>query len=226
MCNVRLEQVSCGILDQVSMCVRSGESVALLGRSGAGKSTLLKVIAGLLPYQGLVCIGDCISNSLPPHRRRLGYLSQNLHLFPHLSVANNVLLAMAFGFDGEGARRERVSEALRLTHADHIANRRPDMLSGGERQRAALARCLVKRPRLLLLDEPFSSLDPETKRLLWLELDQLRRRFAITMLIVTHDPAEASALADRTIHLNQGRLLTCATETVSETQSAVGNILE
>jgi len=203
---VRLEGISCRALVDMGLSVAEGEAVAILGPSGAGKSTLLKIVAGLLPHTGEVFFDDRPARALPPHKRRLGYLSQDLHLFPHLSVAGNVRLALLFGFDGTEPRRDRIDEALRLARADHLATRWPATLSGGERQRAALARCLSRRPRLLLLDEPFSSLDADTKRGLWSDMTDLRRQLGMTALIVTHDPAEAAALADRILVLRDGRL--------------------
>jgi len=208
---VRLDTVSCRVLRALSLSVAEGEAVAILGSSGAGKSTLLKLVAGLLPHAGEVWLDGRSAHALPPHERRLGYLSQDLHLFPHLTVAGNVRLALLFGGeDGDedgGGRRKRIDEVLRLARAEHLAARRPGTLSGGERQRAALARCLARRPRLLLLDEPFSSLDADTKRLLWADVTDLRRRLGMTALIVTHDPEEAAALADRILVLREGRLV-------------------
>ncbi|SDF07036.1 ABC transporter ATP-binding protein [Rhodospira trueperi] len=203
---VLLENVSCRVLASLSLTVADREAVAILGPSGAGKSTLLKVVAGLLPHAGEVFLDGQPARARAPHGRQLGYLSQDLHLFPHLTVAGNVRLALLFGFDGPERRRDRVDEALHLARADHLAARRPATLSGGERQRAALARCLARRPRLLLLDEPFSSLDADTKRLLWADVTEVRRRVGMTALIVTHDPEEAAALADRVLVLRDGRL--------------------
>ena len=206
MSEIRLQGISCRKLERLDLSVATGESVAILGSSGAGKSTLLKVIAGLLPHTGQLSFDGVSVASLSAHQRDLGYLSQDLHLFPHLTIASNLRLALLFGFDQRGTRTQRINEALRLTQASHLAKRYPRHLSGGERQRAALARCLVRQPTLLLLDEPFCSLDRETKLALWQDLNHLRRRLAITMLIVTHDPQEAEVLADRTVYLSDGQL--------------------
>lgn len=206
MFDLRLEGVANAVLAPLDLTVRPGEAVAVLGPSGAGKSTLLKIVAGLLPHQGRIFFDGCDLTGLPPHRRGIGYMSQDLHLFAHLSVANNLHLPLLFGGLAPAARTARVAETLRLCAIDHRATRRPASLSGGERQRAALARALVMRPRLLLLDEPFANLDPATKAILWREVDALRRRLGMTALIVTHDPQEAAALADRSIRLSDGTL--------------------
>ncbi|TCO73251.1 ABC transporter ATP-binding protein [Rhodovulum euryhalinum] len=206
MSGLRLEGVANAVLAPLDLTVRPGEAVAVLGPSGAGKSTLLKIVAGLLPHRGRVLLGGGELTGLPPHRRGIGYMSQDLHLFPHLSVANNLHLPLVFRGLDRAARAARVAETLALCAIDHRASRRPASLSGGERQRAALARALVCRPRLLLLDEPFANLDHATRGALWREVDALRRRLGITALIVTHDPAEAAALADRSVRIADGTL--------------------
>ncbi|GEO80171.1 ABC transporter ATP-binding protein [Pararhodospirillum oryzae] len=201
-----LDRVANAVLGPLDLRVGAGEAVAVLGPSGAGKSTLLKIIAGLLPHEGDVRFDDRVMTRVPAHRRAVGYMSQDLHLFPHLSVEQNVRLALWFDREAAGERRARARETLALCAIDHRATRRPATLSGGERQRAALARALARRPRVLLLDEPFGSLDPATRRTLWTEVGALRQRLGMTMLLVTHDPEEAEVLADRTIHLRDGRL--------------------
>ena len=202
---IRPDHVSCRILSEVSLTVAKGEAVAIVGPSGSGKTTLLKVVAGLVPYRGHVFFDGRPMERVPPYRRSLGYLSQDLHLFPHLTVAGNVGLPLLFHGSG-GARRARIAEALHLARAEHLAARWPATLSGGERQRAAIARCLARKPDLLLLDEPCSSLDEETKTGVWEEIDTLRRTLGLTAMIVTHDMREAAALADRTIHVRDGRV--------------------
>jgi ABC-type sulfate/molybdate transport systems ATPase subunit len=173
---LQLEAVTHAVLGPVNLAVADGEAVAVLGPSGAGKSTLLKIIAGLLPYQGrLTFDGQCMAE-IPAHQRCIGYLSQDLHLFPHLSVENNVRLTLLFDPASAGRRRERAQQALNLCAIAHCATRWPGTLSGGERQRAALARALARQPRLLLLDEPFSRLDRPTKQALWAEIGRLRLR--------------------------------------------------
>jgi ABC-type sugar transport system ATPase subunit len=218
--DIRFESVQCRLLHNINFSIKDGESVAILGPSGAGKSTLLKVTAGLLPHKGQIFFDGHSIERLPSHKRRLGYLSQDLHLFPHLNVENNIRLALMFGFNArlldsntslfgltaKESRSHRIAHALALTRASHLAKCKPAELSGGERQRAALARAIAHHPKLLLLDEPFSNLDCENKKALWQDLNQLRVDKGMTMLIVTHDKEEAAYLADRILYVHQGEL--------------------
>ncbi|WP_221792947.1 ABC transporter ATP-binding protein [Oceanobacter mangrovi] len=207
MTHIRLDNIGCRILAGLSLHVDSGQAVAILGPSGSGKSTLLKVIAGLLPASGKLYFDHQDISKQSPHQRGLAYLSQDLHLFPHLSVKRNLWLALLFGCPKGINKRERIRQALIQARAEHLAERWPTQLSGGERQRVALARCLARQPGLMLLDEPFSSLDPANKQALWQELDQLRRQLGMTLILVTHDPLEAQALADRVYNMAGGQLL-------------------
>jgi len=213
MSDLCIQDMSCRKLDGLCLTVKSGESVAILGASGEGKSTLLKVIAGLLDYQGIVSFdGQCVAK-LATYKRSLGYLSQDLNLFPHLNVMSNIRLALLFSVNKKRSHIQQIQHILALTHASHLAKCYPNELSGGEQQRAALARCLVRQPALLLLDEPFANLDQNTKFSLWHELNDLRRTLAMTMLIVTHDPDEAAILADRVFYLSDGKLYECVNNT-------------
>lgn len=185
---------------------------AVLGRSGSGKSTLLRLIAGFEPpFSGKIWLdGQLLSEArhvrVPPHKRRLAMLFQDLALWPNLDVLNNVRLGLA-GADIESkAKRDRALEALRLCGLEALAQRKPAALSMGQQQRVALARVLVVRPTLLLLDEPFSSLDPILKQRLFSEISSLVRQFATTLLLVTHDPADALALCTNAIVLQDGRI--------------------
>lgn len=194
---IRLEKVSTRILKEVDLTISEGEFFVLLGPSGAGKSTLLQVIAGLLPCRGGIFFnGDCI-NGLPPHRRRVGYLFQDLLLFPHLTVKGNLQLAMAHLKLHRTAATGKISEILDRFGILPLADRYPSQMSGGEKQRAALARAIATDPRILLLDAPFSSLDLENAARLRTELKAHQRHFRITTLFVTHHWEEARQLADR-----------------------------
>mgnify|MGYP000970320542 CR=1 FL=1 len=182
----------------------AGEILAVVGPSGAGKSTLLRLLAGLLrPDAGRVALGPGVlldtagRIDVPPHRRGLGLLFQDCRLFPHLTLARNVAYAAAPGQD-PAAWLERLGIA-------HLAGRRPHQVSGGERQRAALGQALARQPRALLLDEPFSSLDLETRLGLRRDFADLVRRAHIPVVHVTHDLGEALALADRILALERGR---------------------
>ncbi|HJX62273.1 MAG TPA: ATP-binding cassette domain-containing protein, partial [Dehalococcoidia bacterium] len=172
------------------------EIAVLFGPSGAGKSLTLQAIAGILrPDKGLVRVNGLTAFdssagiNLPPQERRIGYVPQGYALFPHLTVAHNV----GYGLSGLDRRRraERVQEMVRLLGLDGLEERRPRELSGGQQQRVALARALVFRPRLLLLDEPFAALDEAIRSTLRQELLDIRRRMAVTIVLVTHDLVEA-----------------------------------
>ncbi len=197
-------------VDGVSLTLARGEIGSLLGPSGCGKTTVLRAIAGFEPLQAGrveldgVVLADARS-ALPPERRRVGMMFQDYALFPHLDVAGNV----GFGVraPSRAARQARVREALeRVGLADHAA-RYPHELSGGQQQRVALARALAPDPALLLLDEPFSNLDIDTRQRLAGELRALLKAAGTTVLMVTHDQAEAFAMADRIGVMHAGRLL-------------------
>lgn len=188
------------------------EMVVLLGPSGAGKSLTLRAIAGLLtPDRGRIelpsgPVFDSRSGvDVPPQGRSVGYVVQDLALFPHLSVAENI----AFGLHGwpKQAQRERVGELVELLGLEGLESRLPRETSGGQQQRAALGRALAARPRVLLLDEPFTALDAPVRTALRREVVQLRRQLGLSALFVTHDLQEAYSLADRIAVYDQGEVL-------------------
>ena len=189
-----------------SLQVLSGELLVLVGPNGAGKTTLLNVVAGLTEYEGSVFFDGVPIDGLPPQKRGVGYLFQNLALFPHLDVASNI----AYGLKARGWCREnvktRVQELLSLVRIEHLVARYPRHLSGWEKQRVALARALATYPQILLLDEPLNGLDLQTSRYLRIELKQLQQRLGITMLYVTHELAEAEEIADRMAVVQDGRV--------------------
>jgi putative spermidine/putrescine transport system ATP-binding protein len=196
------------VVDSVTLEVASGGMLGLLGPSGCGKTTILRMIAGLLPVTaGTIRIDGQDVTATPPHRRDVGLVFQHYALFPHLSVAANV----AFGLEMRGVSpadiRVRVAEALEMVRLPDLGARRPHELSGGQQQRIALARALVVRPRLLLLDEPLSNLDARLRDGLRVEIRAIQRRLGITTVLVTHDQAEALAMCDSVGVMAQGRVL-------------------
>ena len=198
---LKIEKLQAGILQQVSLCVAKGECVAIVGRSGSGKTTLLNAIAGYIDYKGEISLAQKNLNALPPWQRNCRYLNQRLYLFPHKSIAGNLMLAKP-----DASREEQLALLEKLKIA-HLIDRYPYQLSGGEQQRAALARALIQPPDLLLLDEPFSSLDWQTREHIWHEVKSLLQALQITTLLVTHEPKEADFLAERQVRLHLGRFI-------------------
>ena len=200
-------------VDGVTLEVAGGSFVALVGASGSGKSTLLKMVNRLIePSEGSITIGGEPVEALAPHllRRRIGYVFQNVGLFPHLSVGENVAIGLRLAGQRDGSAR--VAELLDLVElpADFAA-RMPDALSGGQRQRVGVARALATAPGLMLMDEPFGALDPVTRDGLGAAIRALHERMRLTMIMVTHDMAEALLLADRVLVMEAGRVVADAT---------------
>ena len=199
---------------EVSLDVTGGELFAVLGPSGSGKTTLLRLIAGFeVPDQGQVQLGERPvagpGTWVPPERRRIGMVFQDYALFPHLTVERNVRFGLR-GRDREGASA-LVQSTLELVGLQHKARCYPDQLSGGERQRVALARALAPEPEVVLLDEPFSSLDASLRAGLRREVELILRDAGATALLVTHDQEEALSLADRVAVMREGRVVQIGT---------------
>jgi thiamine transport system ATP-binding protein len=190
-------------VDAVSLSVPTGEVFALLGPSGSGKSSLLRAIAGLEPCTGDIAWDGESVVRVPPHRRGFALMFQDGQLFPHLDVAGNVGYALRVAGRPSG---ERVAELLELVGLSGFEKRGVTDLSGGEQQRVALARSLAASPRLLLLDEPLSSLDRELRERLAVEVRGILKASGTTAILVTHDHDEAGVIADRTGLLVDGRL--------------------
>ena len=205
------------VVSGVSLDIAEGDIVALLGESGCGKTTMLRMIAGLeTPTEGEIRVGGrCVAsdgrNLVPPHGRGIGLVFQDLALWPHLTVAGNLDFVLASAKAPGHQRKERIAETLRLVQIEAHAQAYPGKLSGGEQQRAAIARAIVGHPRLLLLDEPMSNLDIPLKSKLLSELGALQKTLGTTTIYVTHDPAEAAALAHRVVIMESGRIIETGT---------------
>ncbi|MEL0552440.1 MULTISPECIES: ABC transporter ATP-binding protein [Enterobacteriaceae] len=201
---LRVEQIATLILQEISFHVPKGSCVAIVGPSGSGKTTLLNAIAGGALDRGAIYLDGQRIDGLPAWQRPCRYLNQRLYLFPYLTVRGNLALAQyAAALPRDKKQQMALLDEMGIAH---LAQRYPRQISGGEQQRVALARAMISRPRLLLLDEPFSSLDRETRSRLW-EVVRMLRRQAVTIVMVTHDPEEAEALADKQLMLYNGRLV-------------------
>jgi ABC-type Fe3+/spermidine/putrescine transport system ATPase subunit len=199
-------------LDNVSIDIAPGDTAVILGPSGCGKTTLLRIIAGLeVPETGEVILDGVTVSAprrtiVPPHQRRLGFVFQDLALWPHLTVGENLDFVLGSAHVSRADRSRRTREALELVRIERFATRYPHQLSGGEQQRAALARAIVGQPRVLLLDEPLSSLDPDLHMELRSELVRLQRSLALTIVYVTHDREDAAALGGQVVEMRAGRI--------------------
>lgn len=198
------------LLKDISFQLQNGSIGALLGASGSGKTSLLRCLAGFeRPHSGHIAMGNEILFSentfVPPHRRHIGYLFQSLALFPHMTVEENV----RYGLNTWTAEQQekRLSELFKLIDLEKYRRRYPQHLSGGEKQRVALARALAPKPALLLMDEPFSSLDPDLRVHLRGEIKSILNTLGITGLIVTHDYEDAYQMADSVGQFQNGNLL-------------------
>ena len=227
--NLRLQDFQ---LTDINLSITQGEYFVLLGPTGAGKTILLEVIAGVKPVQkGRLYLDGEVINALPPEKRQVGFVYQDYALFPHLTVRENIAFGLRLmsshqlqelgeeGGETPSAREldiisrqkgalieEKVQDISKLLHIEHLLARKPASLSGGEKQRTALARALVIEPRVLLLDEPLSALDPETSQALQRELKRIHNKVGTTTLHITHNFEEAVALADRIGVIFEGRI--------------------
>ncbi len=196
-----------GAVRGVSLDIRSGEFLTLLGPSGSGKTTTLMMIAGFeTPSAGDIAIDGKSVIRMPPHRRNIGMVFQNYALFPHLTVADNIGFPLKQRGVDRAERARLVDEALALVQLPGYGRRYPRQLSGGQQQRIALARAIVFRPRLLLMDEPLGALDKQLRETLQLEMRRLHADLGITFIYVTHDQEEALTMSDRIAVMNEGRI--------------------
>ena len=194
-------------LDDVSLLIRRGELITLLGPSGCGKTTLLNVVAGfLMPDSGEIAVDGQRITDVPAYRREIGIMFQNYALFPHMNVAANVGYGLRMRRVAKAEIARRVADALALIKLAGLEDRKPRQLSGGQQQRVALARALVIRPKVLLLDEPFSALDRNLRASMQVELKEIQRKLGVTTIFVTHDQSEALSLSDRIAVVAEGRI--------------------
>jgi spermidine/putrescine transport system ATP-binding protein len=194
-------------VDKVSTSVEPGEFFTLLGPSGCGKTTLLRMIAGFDEAdEGTILVEGRDMRGIPPERRNLHTVFQSYALFPHMTAERNIAFSLRMaGVSAEETRR-RVGEALEQVQLQGLGKRYPAELSGGQRQRVAVARALINRPRLLLLDEPLAALDAKLRESMQTELIGLQRQVGVTFVYVTHDQSEALALSHRIAVMNRGRV--------------------
>ncbi|MEO7317383.1 MAG: ABC transporter ATP-binding protein [Chthoniobacteraceae bacterium] len=198
------------VFSRVGFAILPGEHLALLGPSGCGKSTLLRLLAGLdAPAEGQIKIEDRLVSApgkilVPPHERGIAMVFQDLALWPNLDAIHNVLLGMAQTPLSRSQRGAQALAALKLCGVEAFTHRKPAQLSAGQQQRVALARALAVRPKLLLLDEPFSGLDVILKAQLLAEIQDLAREHGVTLMLVTHDPLEATALCRNALVIEEG----------------------
>lgn len=196
-----VQNLQTNILKSISFSIKKSECLSVVGESGSGKTTLLNAIAGYIDYSGSILWNNQVLENNPPWKRNFRYLNQRLYLFPHKTVRGNLILANPSASDAE---QQILLSELKI---DHLINSYPHQLSGGEQQRVALARALIYRPDLLLLDEPFSSLDWSSRKDIWKVLKNLIQTNEITTILVTHEPKEAEYFSGKQIQLYQGQLI-------------------
>jgi len=215
--HVRLENVtkqhgSVTALRDVSLEIRSGEFFALLGPSGSGKTTTLRVMAGLEPHQaGRVWLDGVDVTAKEPGERDVAMVFQSYALYPHMTVAENIAFPLRMIGTPREATERAVRDAAARVHIEHLLSRKPGQLSGGQQQRCALARAIVRKPRLFLLDEPLSNLDAKLRLETRVELRKLQRGLGVTAVYVTHDQEEAMTIADRMAVFMEGRIVQIGT---------------
>ncbi|MCG9791004.1 ATP-binding cassette domain-containing protein [Flavobacterium algicola] len=199
------------VLNNISCTVEKGEFICLTGRSGCGKSTLLRLINGLITQDGgeIEIIGkNSIQWEMYQLRRKMGYVLQEGALFPHLTAYQNMCYCLKLNKYDEAYCRRRIQELLPLVDLDEeVLDKFPDALSGGQRQRVGILRAIAHQPEIVLMDEPFSALDAETRANLQDLVKKIHKKFLTTFVMVTHDTAEAQILATRIIHMDAGKIV-------------------
>jgi len=194
-------------VDGITLSVQRGEFLTFLGPSGSGKTTLLMMIAGFVfPDKGRVVLADQDLTRIPPYSRGLGMVFQNYALFPHMTVFDNVAFPLRLRKMPSAEIRRSIHDALEMVHLQGLERRYPSQLSGGQQQRVSLARALVFRPKILLMDEPLGALDKKLREAMQIELKHIQGQVGITVLYVTHDQEEALTLSDRIAVMREGQV--------------------
>lgn len=194
-------------LNNINLSISEKEIFAVLGRTGSGKTVLLESVAGFYrKFSGDVCIRGRSVVEIPLEKRQIGFVYQDFGLFNHMSVYENITYGLKIQRKDKAYKKEMADKMAEILSIGHILNQYPGTLSGGERQRTALARALILNPKLLLMDEPFSSLDPSTKEMMYQQIKKIHKIFGCTILFVTHDFNEAQRMADRIGIMVKGEL--------------------
>jgi iron(III) transport system ATP-binding protein len=221
------------VVRDLDLSIADGESLVLLGQSGCGKTSTMRCVAGLeTPSAGRIILGDRVvhdsdtGRTVPPHKRNVGMVFQSYAVWPHRTVFENVAYSLKMQKAGKEEIRTRVLEALNLVGLPELADRGASLLSGGQMQRVALARSLVMRPSVLLLDEPLSNLDARLRERLRMELRELQLRLGLTTIYVTHDQVEAFALADRIAVMQKGRIVQIGTPEQLYTEPVTASVAD
>jgi putrescine transport system ATP-binding protein len=202
------------VLKDITLSIYKGEFFSLLGPSGCGKTTLLRMLAGFeMPTSGAIYIDGVDMSKIPPYERPVNMMFQSYALFPHMTVEQNISFGLKQDKLPKEEIKERVQKVLELVQMEPLAHRKPHQLSGGQRQRVALARSLVKRPKLLLLDEPLAALDRKLRERTQFELVNIQERVGITSIMVTHDQEEAMTMSTRIGIMQEGRIVQLGTPT-------------
>lgn len=196
------------VIDRLNLDINDGEMLALLGPSGCGKTTTLLSISGIHRLDGgRIVFGDTDVSNLPSQKRNVGVVFQNYALYPHMTAYQNIAFPLQVRHQGRAEIDRQVRDIAALTHIEPYLQRKPDQLSGGQQQRVALARALVRRPDVLLLDEPLANLDSKLRLEMRTEIRRIQQETGITAILVTHDQVEAMSMADRIAIMNQGEIL-------------------
>ncbi len=195
------------VLHDIHLDVREGEFLTLLGPSGCGKTTLLRLISGFEdPTVGSIFLDGKDVTGLPPHKRHIHTVFQSYALFPHMTVYENIAFGLRCQKVPSSEMKTRIADVLKMVKLEKYVDRKPSQLSGGQQQRVAIARAAVNQPRVLLLDEPLSSLDYRLRKTMQIELKQLQRKLGITFIFVTHDQEEALSMSDRVVVMQEGHI--------------------